>query len=58
MKKIAKFELGHQKKLDECSSILELFLVKYGLISILLANVVFSNLTKNNWNFLKLKKIK
>ena len=33
--KIAKFELGHQKKvLDECSSTLEFFLVKFVHISI------------------------
>ena len=33
---IVKFELGHQKKvLDECSSTLEIFLVKYVYTSIL-----------------------
>ena len=33
--KIAKFELGHQKKvLDECSSTLEFFLVKFVHVSI------------------------
>ena len=36
--KIAKFELSHQKKvLDECSSTLENFLVKYVHISILVS---------------------
>ena len=36
--KIAKFELSHQKKvLDECSSTLEFFLVKYVHISILVS---------------------
>ena len=36
--KIVKFELGHQKKvLDECSSTLEFFLVKYLHISILVS---------------------
>ena len=33
--KIAKFELGPTKKLDECSSTLEFFLVKYVHISFL-----------------------
>ena len=36
--KIAKFKLGHQKKvLDECSSTLEFFLVKYIHVSILVS---------------------
>ena len=36
--KIIKFELGHPKKvLDECSSTLEFFLVKYLHISILVS---------------------
>ena len=36
--KIVKFELGHQNKiLDECSSTLEYFLVKYLHISILVS---------------------
>ena len=46
--KIAKFELNHQKNvLDECSSTLEFFIVKYFHISIFSLDVIFSSLTKN-----------
>ena len=49
--KIANLELSHQKnkKLDECSSILKFFLLKYVHISIWLADIVFNTLTKNTF---------
>ena len=55
--KTAKFELSHQKKvLDECSSTLGFFLVKYVHISIFSANVIFSILMKNMFKKSKFKK--
>ena len=48
--KIAKFELSHQKKvLDECSSTMEFFLVKYVNVLFLSMDVLFSTLMKNTW---------
>ena len=56
--KIAKFELSHQKKvLDECSSTLEFFLVKYVHISFWSADVIFSTLMKNTWKIKIQKKV-
>ena len=50
------FDLGHQKEvLDECSSTLEIFFVKYLLIS-RSANIIFSTLAKNTIRIEKLKK--